>query len=151
MNALNQIFKLKGYPIQFIYRHIKQFLQKLHVTKAFEDTVNKKQLLLVLPFLGSQFLFVRKRLQSCIRNHLPYCSLRIAFHSKTRLSILFPFKDIIPKEIRSQLVCKFTCSCCNATYYGESERHLIVRASEHLGMATLTEKRIKNPKKRSYL
>ena len=82
-----------------------------------------------------------------VSSELPYCSLRIAFQSKTRLSSLFRFKDIIPKEIRSHLVCKFTCSCCNATYYGESERHLFVRASEHLGMTPLTRKRVKNPKK----
>ena len=39
------------------------------------------------------------------------------------------------------------CSCCNATYYGESERHFFVRASEHLGMTPLTGKQVKNPKK----
>ena len=42
---------------------------------------------------------------------------------------------------------KFTCSCCNATYYGELERHFFVRASEHLSMTPLTGKRVKNPKK----
>ena len=46
---------------------------------------------------------------------------------------------------------KFTCSCCNATYYGESERHFFVRASEHLGMTPLTGKRVKNPKKSAIL
>ena len=71
----------------------------------------------------------------------------MAFQSKTRLSSLFRFKYIIPKEISFNLVYKFTCSCCNAAYYGESERHFFVRASEHLGMATLTGKRVRNPKK----
>ena len=42
---------------------------------------------------------------------------------------------------------KFNCSCCNATYYGESERRFFVRASEHLGMTHLTGNRVKNPKK----
>ena len=42
---------------------------------------------------------------------------------------------------------KFTCSCCNATCYGESEKHLFVRASEHLGITSLTGKRVKNTKK----
>ena len=42
---------------------------------------------------------------------------------------------------------KFTCSCCNATYYGESEGHFFVRASEHLGMTPLAGKRKKNAKK----
>ena len=39
------------------------------------------------------------------------------------------------------------CSCCNATYDGETKRHLFVRASEHLGITPLTQKRVKNPKK----
>ena len=53
-NAMKQIFKLKkGYLILFIDRCIKQFLQKRNVTKAIQDTDNKKQLLIVLPFLGS--------------------------------------------------------------------------------------------------
>ena len=147
INALKQILKLNGYPTQFIDRCIKQFLQKLYVTKAIQDTVNKKQLLIVLPFPGAQSFLVRKRLQSCIRNTIPYCSLRIVFQSKTRLSSLFRFKDIIPKEISSHLVYKFTCSCCNATYYGESERHFFVRACEHLGMTPLIRKRVRNPKK----
>ena len=60
INALNQIFKLNGYPIQFIGRCIKKFLQKLYVTKAIQDTVNKKQLLIVLPFLGAQSFLIRK-------------------------------------------------------------------------------------------
>ena len=64
-----QIFKLKkGYLIQFIDRCIKQFLQKLNVTKAVQDTDNKKQLLIVLPFLDSKSFLVRKRLENCIKN-----------------------------------------------------------------------------------
>ena len=78
---------------------------------------------------------------------MPYCSLRIVFQSKTRLSSLFRFKDIIPKVISSHLVYKFTCTCSNATYYGESERHFFVRAYEHLGMTPLTGKRVRKPKK----
>ena len=39
------------------------------------------------------------------------------------------------------------CSCWKATYYEESERHFFIRASEHLGMSTLTGKRVKSPKK----
>ena len=53
-------------------------LQKLYVTKDIQDTVNEKQLVMVLAFLGAQSSLIRKRLQSCLRNCLPYCSLRIA-------------------------------------------------------------------------
>ena len=90
MKFINKFLKLiNGYPVQFS--------QKLYVTKAIQDTVNKKQLLIVLLFLGAQSFLVTKGLPSCIRNHLPYCSLRTVFQSNTRLSSLFCFKDIIPK------------------------------------------------------
>ena len=132
INAVKQIFKLNGYLIQFIDRCIKKFLQKLYRLWLFKMLPIKNIYSQFLPFLVAQSFLVRKRLQSCIRNHLQYCSLRIAFHSKTRLSSQFRFKDIIPKEISSNLEYKFLCSFCKATYYGESERYFFVRASEHL-------------------
>ena len=97
--------------------------------------------------MGHLSFETRNRLNSCIRNQLPSCSLRIAFQSKTRLSSLFKFKESVPKYLRSHLLYKFSCICCNATYSGETERHLFVRASEHLGITPLTQKRVKNPKK----
>ena len=66
--------------------------------------------------------------------------------SKTRLSSLFKFKDSIPKYLRLHLVYKFSYSYCKATYYGETERLLFLRASGHLGITPLTQKRVKNPK-----
>ena len=71
------------------------------------------------------------------------------FQSKNRLSSFFKFKNSIPLYIRSHLIYKFQCSNCNITYYGESERHLKVKAGEHISMSPLTGKRINNNKKSS--
>ena len=144
---MKDIFKRNGYPINLTDKCIRQFLQKLYVPKKVEHTVNKKQLLLVLPYLGALSFQVRSRLQSCIKNHLPFCNLRVVFQSKTRLCNLFRFKDAIPKELNSNLVYKFLRNGCNATYYGKTQRHLKVRASEHIGVSPLTGKRVKTPKK----
>ena len=57
INSPKQILKLDRYPTQFIDKRMKQFLQKHYVTKVIQDTVNKKQLLIVLPFLGAQSFF----------------------------------------------------------------------------------------------
>ena len=104
INALKERFELNRYSIQFTDRCMKEFLQTLYVTSAIQDTVNKKQLLVVLRFLGSQFSLLTKRLQSCIRTHLPCFLIRISFRSKTRLFSLFCFKDIKFKEISSHIV-----------------------------------------------
>ena len=43
-------------------------------------------------------------------------------------------------------MCKFTCSCCKATCYRESERHFFARASQYIGMTPFTGKWVNNPK-----
>ena len=147
MVYLKEIFKRNRYPNDFVDLCIKKFFDKLYITQRIYQTVEKKQLLIIHPFLGHLSFETRNRLNSCIRNQLPSCSLKIAFQSKTRSSSLFKFKESITKYLRSHLIYKFSGSCCNATYYGETERHLFVRASEHLGITPLTQKRVKNPKK----
>ena len=98
----------------------------------------KKQLLIVLSFLVAPSFLVRKRLQNCIRNHSPHCSLRISFQSKTRFPSLFRFKYVILKEKSFHLVYKFTFSC---------QKDTSCRASGQLSMTPLTGKQLKNPKK----
>ena len=48
---------------------------------------------------------------------------------------LFHFKNVIPKELQSHLVYKFTCGNCNITYYGKNKRHLNARSSERIGIS----------------
>ena len=110
-------------------------------------TVPKKDVLIVLPFLGQFSLNLRSRLYNCFNKTLPQCNIKVIFQSKNHLSNLFRFKDSIPKELRSHIVYKFLCSNCNITYYGETERHLNVRSGEHLSLSALTGKRVNNNKK----
>ena len=46
-------------------------------------------------------------------------------------------------NLRSNLVYKFLCGRCNATYYGETCRHLNIRVGEHSGVSTLTGEKSK--------
>ena len=85
---------------------------------------------------------LKQKLQTFIGNSLPQCNIKVILKSTKRLSALFRFKDVIPKELRSHLVCKFSCGSCNATYYGKSERHLNVRSGEHIGLSPLTGNRV---------
>ena len=59
----------------------------------------------------------------------------------------FRFKDVMLKEVNSYFVYKFMFSCCNAIYFGKSETHSYISRVEHLGIAPLTRKRVKKPKK----
>ena len=57
----------------------------------------------------------------------------------------------MPKYLGSHLIYKFLCSCCNANYYGETKRHLFVRASEHMGIIPMTQKRVKDKKNSTFM
>ena len=52
---LKEIFKLNSYPEKFIDKCIKNLLNKLHVLKVVELTAVKKELILVLRYLGQLF------------------------------------------------------------------------------------------------
>lgn len=79
--------------------------------------VEKKQLLIVIPCLSRSFFEIRNKLNGYVRTCLlPFCSVRIAFHSITCLSSLFKFEGSIPKYLRSNLIYKFSCSFCNAFF-----------------------------------
>ena len=143
---LKKCFKRDIYPDGFVDRCIKKFFDKLYITKKIIKRI-KNQFLIILQLLGHLSFETRNRLNSCIRNKLRSCSLWIEFQLKTHQSSLFNFKDSIPKYFRSHVISKFSCSYSNPTYYGESERHIFVRASEHLGITPLTQERVKKPKK----
>ena len=56
------------------------------------------------------------------------------------------FKDTFDKKILSDLVYCYSCSSCNATYYGKTFLDFFTRAAEHVGISNLTGKHVKNVK-----
>ena len=59
---------------------------------------------------------------------------QIVFKSQRKLSNIFRFKDLLPFDLVSGVVYKYTCGRYNSTYYGEADRHLKVRSREHIGI-----------------
>ena len=132
---LREILKKNSYPSGIIQQSLRSFLNKLHVPKKVIPTVPKKELFIVLPYLGTLSSNLKQKLRTCFKNSLPQCNIKIIFKSTNHLASLFRFKDVIPKELQSHLVYKFLSGNCNVTYYGKTEHHLNVRSSEHIGIS----------------
>ena len=64
--------------------------------------------------------------------------------SSKRLANFFRLKDKIPLCLHSNIVYKFTCGRCNATYYDETCHHFKVKVGKHSGISPLTNKRSKS-------
>ena len=120
----------------------KNFFKQSLCSKTSIFNSSKKELLIILLFLGTMSSNLKQKLQTSIRNSLPQCNIKVILKSTNHLSSLFRFKDVISKELSSHLVYKFSCRSCHATYYGKTERHLNVRSGGHIGLSSRTRNRV---------
>ena len=88
VELLATVFKCNNYSVNIIDRSIKKVLDKLYVPRQIVLTVPKKKLLVVLPYLGTFYLNLRKCLYKLVSKSLPQCNIKVNFQSKNRLSSL---------------------------------------------------------------
>ena len=79
-----------------------------------------------------------------VTEFFPHVQLNIIFKSTFSISSMFPFKDTVPKNVRSNIVYSYQCGMCHSTYIGESARHYHTRVSEHQGVSPRTGRPSKN-------
>ena len=89
VELLRSIFKCNIYLVNSIDQCIKNFFDKLYVRKQIVPTAPKKELLVVLPYLETFSLNLRKRLYKLVSKSLPQCNIKVIFQSKSRLSSFF--------------------------------------------------------------
>ena len=74
---LKELSKRNAFPIKLIYSCIKKFLSKRLTEKPVTLTADKKDLVVVLPFLGKLSLDLRTRLKNSISKNLPFCKVEL--------------------------------------------------------------------------
>ena len=113
-------------------RIIKSFLDKQFCSKKpVSNSEDRRTVLFSLPFLCQFSLQVKTKLVKFLRQCYPDVRFQVIFKAPRRLS---RFKDRFSNLMCSNVICKYTCSGCDATYYGKTKRLLIVRCREHLGI-----------------
>ena len=84
-----------------------------------------------IPYIGRYSIVARKRLKMLSRK---YCNSNVAelVFKSFKVADMLSVKDAIPFALKSNVVYKFVCGCCTATYIGETTRHISTRMREHL-------------------
>ena len=129
-----------GFPLKFTETWIGKTLNKLIIPSEKEKliTVQRKPMILSMPFLGNHSLNIKKKLTKLLAEFYPQVSLRIVFSSSNSIQRYFKFKDTIPDNLRSSIIYLYKCDSCNASYVGKCERHFRTRCYEHEGRSVRT-------------
>ena len=77
-------------------------------------------------------------LTQLVHRFYPQLNLVLIFKNNFSVGSFFKFKDVIPRMLCISVVYKFSCAQCNATYCGETVRHLQTRIEEHKGISSRT-------------
>ena len=79
-------------------------------------TVPKRDVFIVLPYLGLQSKLITKHLKSCIYKFYGLFNLKIIFRNTHRINSLFPYKDRLNRSLKSKVVYKASCWDCDDFY-----------------------------------
>ena len=111
---LKSIWQRNSFPLFFIDKCIKGFLDNLFIKRNISGTVSKKkEVFICLEFLGKISLQNKKQLIKIFRTCQKNLKLNVVFRSSNRIRNAFRFKDQIPKYMNSKLIYKFRCDICN--------------------------------------
>ena len=105
----------------------------------------KRDVYFVLPFTGKHCLELRTRVFKLCSTAYPHLKINFVFRPTRRLSSFLQVKDQIPELLRSGVTYSFKCPCCGVGYLGKTIRQFHRRLSDHLGISSLTGKKLSTP------
>lgn len=139
------ILSRNQYPRSMVDACIKRFLESVFSPRPKILSVERKPIFLIIPYAGVMSIRVRDQISRMCKLLLYQVKPIVVLKPARRIGDMFPFKDKIPFALRSHVVYSFQCASCNASYYGQTVRHIHVRACEHIGKSPLTGKTVANP------
>ena len=102
---------------------ISKFLDKSFNKRVTITTVPKKTLRLVLPYLGTQSLRLKKIFDLLLKEELPSGKLEMVFRTTQRMSSCFRFIDAIPCSLLSGVIYDYKSPRCKSRYIGSTYKY----------------------------
>ena len=135
---LRNYFKSNGFP-SFLYDNcVRKYLSNIYEPKPIVTTVSHKKLFLSLPFYGKQSLKTEREITRLFEKFYPQLQAFIAFTNTNTIAKYFRTKDILPVELRSNIIYEFQCGFCQESYIGLTTKTAQFRWSQHLGVSHRT-------------
>ena len=136
VDKLKKSLSKNGYSQKFVDKCIQKLFYNMYIKMLKVPSVSKKELIIILPYLGNMSQIVKTKLTKTMSKHMKFCKLIVIFQTNNRLKNYFRFKGFVPEALLSSLIYK-------ASYIGKTYRHYKVRVSEHQGVSPRTGKPVK--------
>ena len=132
LEDLKRLLLQNGYPQGIINFNINDVLNK-NKTKPNEPitTVPKKDIIILLPYIGPHSNHITKRLKSCVNRFYSFVNVKVIFQNTRRIKSFFPYKDRLNRSQLSKVIYKCSCWDCDDFYIGKTKRRLHDRKTEH--------------------
>ena len=122
----------KSYPQGIITFNINDVLNK-NKNKPNEPvaTFPKKDVIVLLPYIGLRSNLITKRLKSCANRFHSFVNVKVIFQNTRCIKSFFPYKDRLNRSQLSKVISKASCWDCNDFYIGKTKGRLNDRKTEH--------------------
>ena len=120
VDKLKKILSKNACPQKFTNKCTQKLLNNMFIQRLQIPKLPKKELIIILPYLGKMFQIVKTKLTKTINKHSKFCKLRVIFQPNNRLRNNLLFKDSVPETLWSNLIYKFSCGSCTAFYTGKT-------------------------------
>jgi hypothetical protein len=135
---LRNFFSNNGYPSNIFETQCRKFLNKIFVKSTQILTAERKKMYISLPYYGHESEKLYSTLIASLSEYYPQVRFILSLKNNFSIGSLFRFKDLVPPEMRSDIIYKFTCDSCQASYVGSTRRRCKERIDQHLGVSSRT-------------
>ena len=132
---------LNGFPSYIMDLCVERVLNRYHAGQRTSHTdpgVQRRELVVALPFLGPLSLVIRRRLLRLVHKFYPTVDMKVVFRRGFRIANLFNYKDKFPLACKSMVVYYICCKHCGPSqaYIGKTVatvyEHFHASGSGHL-------------------
>ena len=130
---IKQFASWNGFPRSVVNKIIQNATKPRQPTTEDKDTSQLTTIWLRLPYGGPTGEQLVKSLQRKLR-HCIKANTNVKFkvtYSTHKIGFYTNMKDPTPLKFKSNIVYRFSCPGCGASYVGKTERNLFMRCSEH--------------------
>ena len=133
---VKQLLLKNQYPLTMIDNIIKKYLQNA-INKKNKGSMpvempNIETRYFKRPFIGMYSKVTKSKIEKLCKRFWKCAKVKLAFTSNI-LRQTYLYKDSYPSVLSSEVLYKFVCATCNASYFGQTHRHLTTRIDEHFG------------------